>query len=135
MDHLEVYQQFLISLLSILKIIYTLFCWYIFHFDHLYWTVEILAFFFSDDALIYPVSIWIVADYDKSDGRQLLSTALKHLVSSSQFLYLHHINNFPQSVLEKKYKWEITCQKMIAAKAVSFPQNKVLQNKRNLWKV
>uniref|UniRef100_A0A8D2L804 UDP-glucose ceramide glucosyltransferase-like 1 n=1 Tax=Varanus komodoensis TaxID=61221 RepID=A0A8D2L804_VARKO len=38
---------------------------------------------FSDDNVIYPVTIWIVADFDKPDGRQLLSNALKHLKTSS----------------------------------------------------
>lgn len=41
---------------------------------------------FSDEDLIYAVTIWIVADFDRPDGRQLLSNALKHLVSSLQFL-------------------------------------------------
>ncbi|XP_044293777.1 UDP-glucose:glycoprotein glucosyltransferase 2 isoform X1 [Varanus komodoensis] len=37
----------------------------------------------KDDNVIYPVTIWIVADFDKPDGRQLLSNALKHLKTSS----------------------------------------------------
>ncbi|XP_062982125.1 UDP-glucose:glycoprotein glucosyltransferase 2 [Elgaria multicarinata webbii] len=37
----------------------------------------------KDDDVIYPVTIWIVADYDKPNGRQLLSNALKHLKTSS----------------------------------------------------
>ncbi|ETE70311.1 UDP-glucose:glycoprotein glucosyltransferase 1, partial [Ophiophagus hannah] len=62
-------------------------------------SVEILTFFFSDDALTYPVTMWIVADYDKSDGRQLLSTALKHVKSSSH-IRLGIVNNPTSKVTE-----------------------------------
>uniref|UniRef100_G1K9V9 UDP-glucose glycoprotein glucosyltransferase 2 n=1 Tax=Anolis carolinensis TaxID=28377 RepID=G1K9V9_ANOCA len=37
----------------------------------------------KDEDIIYPITIWIVADYDRPDGRQLLLTALKHLKTSS----------------------------------------------------
>ncbi|XP_074845374.1 UDP-glucose:glycoprotein glucosyltransferase 2 isoform X2 [Carettochelys insculpta] len=37
----------------------------------------------NDDDVIYPVTIWIIADFDKPPGRHLLSKALKHLKSSS----------------------------------------------------
>uniref|UniRef100_A0A8C6X339 UDP-glucose ceramide glucosyltransferase-like 1 n=1 Tax=Naja naja TaxID=35670 RepID=A0A8C6X339_NAJNA len=53
----------------------------------------------QDDALIYPVTMWIVADYDKSDGRQLLSTALKHVKSSSH-IRLGIVNNPTSKVTE-----------------------------------
>ncbi|KAG8137606.1 hypothetical protein E2320_004831 [Naja naja] len=55
--------------------------------------------FESHDALIYPVTMWIVADYDKSDGRQLLSTALKHVKSSSH-IRLGIVNNPTSKVTE-----------------------------------
>ncbi|XP_007441084.1 UDP-glucose:glycoprotein glucosyltransferase 2, partial [Python bivittatus] len=53
----------------------------------------------QDDALIYPVTIWIVADYDKPDGRQLLSTALKHLKTSSH-IQLGIVNNPTSKITE-----------------------------------
>ncbi|XP_032082255.1 UDP-glucose:glycoprotein glucosyltransferase 2 isoform X2 [Thamnophis elegans] len=53
----------------------------------------------QDDALVYPVTMWIVADYDKSDGRQLLSTALKHVKSSSH-IRLGIVNNPSSKITE-----------------------------------
>uniref|UniRef100_A0A8C3TC04 UDP-glucose glycoprotein glucosyltransferase 2 n=1 Tax=Chelydra serpentina TaxID=8475 RepID=A0A8C3TC04_CHESE len=38
---------------------------------------------FSDEDVIYAVTIWIIADFDKPAGRHLLSKALKHLKTSS----------------------------------------------------
>ncbi|KAJ6660860.1 hypothetical protein lerEdw1_017017, partial [Lerista edwardsae] len=38
----------------------------------------------KDEDIIYAVTIWIVADFDKPDGRQLLLNAMKHLKTSSQ---------------------------------------------------
>lgn len=37
----------------------------------------------KDEDIIYSVTIWIVADFDKPDGRQLLLNAMKHLKTSS----------------------------------------------------
>ncbi|XP_070607386.1 UDP-glucose:glycoprotein glucosyltransferase 2 [Erythrolamprus reginae] len=53
----------------------------------------------QDDALTYPVTMWIVADYEKSEGRQLLSTALKHVKSSSH-IRLGIVNNPTSKITE-----------------------------------
>uniref|UniRef100_A0A8B9MFC4 UDP-glucose:glycoprotein glucosyltransferase 2 n=1 Tax=Accipiter nisus TaxID=211598 RepID=A0A8B9MFC4_9AVES len=37
----------------------------------------------KDEDVLYAVTIWIIADFDKPAGRQLLSNALKHLKTSS----------------------------------------------------
>ncbi|XP_028929420.1 UDP-glucose:glycoprotein glucosyltransferase 2 isoform X3 [Ornithorhynchus anatinus] len=37
----------------------------------------------KDEDVISPVTIWIIADFDKSSGRQLLSNALKHMKTTS----------------------------------------------------
>uniref|UniRef100_A0A670ICF8 UDP-glucose ceramide glucosyltransferase-like 1 n=1 Tax=Podarcis muralis TaxID=64176 RepID=A0A670ICF8_PODMU len=37
----------------------------------------------KDEDVVYPGTIWIVADFDSPDGRQLLSNALKYLKTSS----------------------------------------------------
>ncbi|XP_034970368.2 UDP-glucose:glycoprotein glucosyltransferase 2 isoform X2 [Zootoca vivipara] len=37
----------------------------------------------KDEDVVYPGTIWIVADFDNPDGRQLLSNALKYLKTSS----------------------------------------------------
>ncbi|EMP29740.1 UDP-glucose:glycoprotein glucosyltransferase 2 [Chelonia mydas] len=37
----------------------------------------------KDEDVIYAVTIWIIADFDKPSGRHLLSKALKHLKTSS----------------------------------------------------
>nr|XP_033804904.1 UDP-glucose:glycoprotein glucosyltransferase 2 isoform X2 [Geotrypetes seraphini] len=37
----------------------------------------------KDEDVIYAVTIWIIADFDKAAGRQLLSNAMKHMKTSS----------------------------------------------------
>ncbi|XP_030044920.1 UDP-glucose:glycoprotein glucosyltransferase 2-like, partial [Microcaecilia unicolor] len=37
----------------------------------------------KDEDVIYAVTIWIIADFDKASGRQLLSNAVKHMKTSS----------------------------------------------------
>ncbi|XP_072217611.1 UDP-glucose:glycoprotein glucosyltransferase 2 isoform X2 [Excalfactoria chinensis] len=37
----------------------------------------------KDEDALYAVTVWIIADFDKPSGRQLLSNALKHLKTSS----------------------------------------------------
>uniref|UniRef100_A0A8C2U9X1 UDP-glucose glycoprotein glucosyltransferase 2 n=1 Tax=Coturnix japonica TaxID=93934 RepID=A0A8C2U9X1_COTJA len=37
----------------------------------------------KDEGALYAVTVWIIADFDKPSGRQLLSNALKHLKTSS----------------------------------------------------
>ncbi|XP_072850795.2 UDP-glucose:glycoprotein glucosyltransferase 2 [Pogona vitticeps] len=53
----------------------------------------------KDEDIIYPVTMWIVADFDKPDGRQLLSNALKHLKSSSH-AQLGIVNNPASKITE-----------------------------------
>ncbi|XP_060089594.1 UDP-glucose:glycoprotein glucosyltransferase 2 isoform X2 [Heteronotia binoei] len=53
----------------------------------------------KDEDVIYAVTVWIVADFDRPDGRQLLSNALKHLKTSSQVQF--GIVNNPASKITK----------------------------------
>uniref|UniRef100_A0A8B9RT05 UDP-glucose:glycoprotein glucosyltransferase 2 n=1 Tax=Accipiter nisus TaxID=211598 RepID=A0A8B9RT05_9AVES len=46
-----------------------------------YLTKKGILIFYED--VLYAVTIWIIADFDKPAGRQLLSNALKHLKTSS----------------------------------------------------
>ncbi|XP_054830766.1 UDP-glucose:glycoprotein glucosyltransferase 2 [Eublepharis macularius] len=62
----------------------------------------------KDEDIIYAVTIWIVADFDKPDGRQLLSNALKHLKTSSHVQF--GIVNNPAS--------KITEENTIVARAI-----------------
>nr|XP_060625468.1 UDP-glucose:glycoprotein glucosyltransferase 2 isoform X2 [Anolis sagrei ordinatus] len=54
----------------------------------------------KDEDIIYPVTIWIVADYDRPDGRQLLLTALKHLKTSSHVQF-GIVNNPTSKITEE----------------------------------
>ncbi|XP_077200010.1 UDP-glucose:glycoprotein glucosyltransferase 2 isoform X2 [Paroedura picta] len=53
----------------------------------------------KDEDVIYAVTIWIVADFDRPDGRQLLSNALKHLKTSSH-VQLGIVNNPTAKITE-----------------------------------
>ncbi|XP_053166108.1 UDP-glucose:glycoprotein glucosyltransferase 2 isoform X2 [Hemicordylus capensis] len=53
----------------------------------------------KEEDVIYPVTMWIVADYDKPDGRQLLANALKHLKTSSH-MRLGIVNNPVSKITE-----------------------------------
>uniref|UniRef100_A0A8C4VRE1 UDP-glucose ceramide glucosyltransferase-like 1 n=1 Tax=Gopherus evgoodei TaxID=1825980 RepID=A0A8C4VRE1_9SAUR len=54
---------------------------------------------FSDEDVIYAVTIWIIADFDKPAGRYLLSKALKHLKTSSH-MRLGIVNNPMSKITE-----------------------------------
>lgn len=47
-----------------------------------------LLLWFPDDGFIRPVTFWVVGDFDKPSGRQLLYDAIKHMV---QKLLLSHL--------------------------------------------
>ncbi|XP_061486068.1 UDP-glucose:glycoprotein glucosyltransferase 2 isoform X2 [Rhineura floridana] len=53
----------------------------------------------KDEDVIYPVTIWIIADCDKPDGRQLLSNALKYLKTSSH-VQIGIVNNPASKIIE-----------------------------------
>lgn len=42
--------------------------------------VRLCYLLFSDEDVIHAVTIWIIADFDKPAGRQLLAKAVKHMV-------------------------------------------------------
>lgn len=43
---------------------------------------------FTDDAVIRPVTFWVVGDFDHPSGRQLLYDAIRHMVTSDSFTHL-----------------------------------------------
>uniref|UniRef100_A0A669EAF0 UDP-glucose ceramide glucosyltransferase-like 1 n=1 Tax=Oreochromis niloticus TaxID=8128 RepID=A0A669EAF0_ORENI len=51
-----------------------------------------LLLWLSDDAYIRPVTFWVVGDFDKPSGRQLLYDAIKHMKTSNN-VRLGMINN------------------------------------------
>uniref|UniRef100_A0A8C0GSJ8 UDP-glucose ceramide glucosyltransferase-like 1 n=1 Tax=Chelonoidis abingdonii TaxID=106734 RepID=A0A8C0GSJ8_CHEAB len=53
----------------------------------------------KDEDVIYAVTIWIIADFDKPAGRHLLSKALKHLKTSSH-MRLGIVNNPMSKITE-----------------------------------
>ncbi|XP_068124032.1 UDP-glucose:glycoprotein glucosyltransferase 2 isoform X2 [Hyperolius riggenbachi] len=53
----------------------------------------------EDENVIYAVTIWIIADFDKPAGRQLLAKAMKHMKKSS-FMRLGILNNPTSKVTE-----------------------------------
>uniref|UniRef100_A0A8C4VRH5 UDP-glucose ceramide glucosyltransferase-like 1 n=1 Tax=Gopherus evgoodei TaxID=1825980 RepID=A0A8C4VRH5_9SAUR len=53
----------------------------------------------KDEDVIYAVTIWIIADFDKPAGRYLLSKALKHLKTSSH-MRLGIVNNPMSKITE-----------------------------------
>ncbi|XP_038243099.1 UDP-glucose:glycoprotein glucosyltransferase 2 isoform X1 [Dermochelys coriacea] len=53
----------------------------------------------KDEDVIYAVTIWIIADFDKPPGRHLLSKALKHLKTSSH-MRLGIVNNPVSKITE-----------------------------------
>ncbi|KAG8586345.1 hypothetical protein GDO81_005352 [Engystomops pustulosus] len=55
---------------------------------------------FSDEDVIYAVTIWIIADFDKPAGRQLLAKAVKHMKKSS-IARLGIINNPTSKMTEE----------------------------------
>ncbi|XP_019384043.1 PREDICTED: UDP-glucose:glycoprotein glucosyltransferase 2 [Crocodylus porosus] len=54
----------------------------------------------KDEDVIYAVTIWIIADFDKPAGRRLLSNALKHLKKSSH-TRLGLVNNPGSKITEE----------------------------------
>ncbi|XP_048350418.1 UDP-glucose:glycoprotein glucosyltransferase 2 [Sphaerodactylus townsendi] len=53
----------------------------------------------KDEDVVYAVTMWIVADFDKPEGRQLLSNALKYLKTSSH-IQLGIVNNPSSKITE-----------------------------------
>lgn len=85
-----------------------------------------LPLWFSDDGYIRPVTFWVVGDFDKPSGRQLLYDAIRHMVqhlskpSLSLFYYI-----FDQFCTVKKsghfliYYYKATAQSLLVIEYIN----------------
>ena len=59
----------------------------------------------TDEDAVHPVTIWVVGDFDHPSGRELLYSAIKHVVSETHFHYYYSLpcaellSCIPQSLL------------------------------------